>query len=172
MGYYDEDSGVMMGSLSLDSSQWAMGAGPAARRGKPQAPAMLLPITFPVYNFALATGINNISQTVRPEYPFAGQQPIANVVRNGASAALAMPLWNLFLVGPTPIITTAPGPSLDTYRFDAFNNNMRLPPTGVGQTYRSDVGLSAALAGTDTISVLLQINGQGRLRPGYVGPFF
>lgn len=171
MGYYDDDDGVMMGSLELDDSQWNMGARrPGPRRGR-RPPTMLLPITFPTFNFVLATGINNVTQSTRPEIPFAGQQPIATILRNGASANAAFPLLNQLFVGPTPIITTAPGPALDSYRFDAVNNNLRMPPTGVGQTYRADVGLTTALTGTDTLSVILQINGQGRLRAGYIGNF-
>jgi hypothetical protein len=171
-GYYDDDDdGVMMGSLELDDSQWQMGA---RRRRAPRgrSPGMLLPITFPTFSFVLATGINNVSQSVRPEFPFAGQQPIATILRNGTSAGLTFPLLNQLFVGPTPIITTAPGPALDAYRFDAVNNNLRMPPTGVGQTYRADVGLTAALTGTDSVAVILQINGQGKLRPGYVGRTF
>jgi hypothetical protein len=167
MGYYDDDD-VMMGSLYLDDSQWGMAAGPRRpQRRKPNV--MMVPITFPTFAFALATGINVVSQSVRPEIPFAGIQPIATILRNGTSAAATFPLLNQLFVGPTPIITTQPGPALDAYRFDAFNNNLRLPPTGVGQTYRADVNLTTALAGTDTLSVILQINGQGQLRPGYVG---
>lgn len=171
MGYYDDDDGMMMGGLELDDSQWSMGARKRPRRRGGGGVTMLLPITFPTFSFALATGINNVTQVVRPEIPFAGQQPIATILRNGTSAAAAFPLLNTLLVGPTPIITTAPGPALDAYRFDAVNNFLRLPPTGVGQTYRADVGLSAALTGTDTLSVILQINGQGKLRAGYVGSF-
>lgn len=164
--YYDDDD-VMMGSLALNSGQWGMAAGPA-RRARPKPNTMIMPITFPVFSFALATGLNVVEQSCRPEIPFAGLQPLATIIRNGTTATAAFPLLNQLFVGPTPIITTSPGPALDTYRPDAYNNNLLLPPTTVGQTYRALVNLTTALAGTDTLSVLFQINGQGRLRPGWV----
>jgi hypothetical protein len=167
MGMYDDDD-YMLGSLSIDDNQWQMGAPRRApRRNKHNV--MLLPITFPVFNFVLATGTNIVSSgNLTPQFPFAGMQPIATIIRNGTSAANAFPLLNQLFVGPTPIIQTTPGPPLDAYRFDAVNNNLRLPPTGLGQGYRADVNLSQALLTTDTISVILQINGQARLQPGYV----
>lgn len=169
MGMYD-DEGYMLGSLGIDEGQWQMGAPrrPAPRR---KHNVMILPITFPVYNFALANGTNIISATVTPQFPFAGVQPIATVLRNGTSAAATFPLLNQLFVGPTPIIQTTPGPPLDAYSKDAPNNNLRLPPTGLGQIYRADVNLSTALLTTDTLSVILQINGMARLNPGYVAAF-
>jgi hypothetical protein len=168
MGLYDDDD-YMLGALDInDRDQWNMGA---PRRGPPRRNAhniMILPITFPVYNFALANGVNAVSQQVTPQFPFAGMQPLATIIRNGTSAAAAFPLLNQLFVGPTPIIQTIPGPPLDSYRFDAVNNNLRLPPTGLGQLYRADVNLSAALLTTDTISCILQINGKAKLNPGYV----
>lgn len=168
---YDDDD-YMLGALGLDDNQWSM-SGPPPRR-RPQGKKnnfMVLPITFPVYNFALANGTNINSQSVQPQFPFAGQQPIATIIRNGTSAAAAFPLLNQLFVGPTPIIQTSPGPALDTYSRDATFNFLRMPPTGLGQLYRADVNLSSALTGTDTLSVFFQINGQARLRPGYVGFF-
>lgn len=170
MGMYDDD-GYMLGSLGLDEGQWQMGA---PRRPPPQRRrhnVMILPITFPVYNFALANGVNIITQTVQPQFPFAGAQPIATILRNGTSANATFPLLNQLFVGPTPIIQTTPGPALDAYSKDAVNNNLRIPPTGIGQLYRADVNLSTALLTTDTLSVILQLNGQARLTPGYVAGF-
>lgn len=165
MGLYDDDD-YMMGALSLDAGQWNMGA-PRARRRNPHN-MMLLPMTFPVFSFVLATGTNVIPQTMQPAVPFAGLQPIATILRNGTSANATFPLLQQLLVGPTPIILSTPGPALDTYSRDAPNNNLRMPPTGIGQTYQAQVGLTAALTGTDTLSVILQINGQAKLTPGYV----
>jgi hypothetical protein len=166
MGMYDDDN-YMLGALGIDEDQWQMGA---PRRPRPRNPhnLMILPITFPIYNFALATGVNPVSQNVTPQFPFAGQQLLATIIRNGASATNAFPLLNQLFVGPTPIVQTNPGPPLDSYRFDAVRNNMRLPPTGLGQLYRADVNLSQALTTTDTISVIIQLNGVGKLAPGYV----
>lgn len=172
MGFYDDD-GYMLGSLGVDDSIWSM-SGPARRgpaRGRGRHNVMILPITFPVFAFALANGTNIITQTVIPQFPFAGQQPIATILRNGTTAQVTFPLLSQLFVGPTPIIQTNPGPALDAYSKDAPNNNLRLPPTGLGQTYRADVNLSAALTTTDTVSVILQINGQARLNPGYVANF-
>lgn len=171
---YDDDGDFMLGALGPDDDQWEMGAPrrrramPARRGGTNPHNRMILPMTFPTFAFALATGTNNITQTMQPQVPFAGQQPIATILRNGASAAAAFPLLNQLLVGPTPLIQTTPGPALDTYRFDSVHNNMRMPPTGIGQVYTAQVGLTTALAGTDTLSVILQISGQARLTPGYV----
>jgi hypothetical protein len=168
---YDDDD-YMLGALAVDDDQWNMN-GPARRRGgggrRPKP--MILPITFPVYSFAAADGTNSKTQTVTPQFPFAGQQPVATILRNGTSANAAFPLLAQLFVGPTPIIQTTPGPALDTYSRDATYNYLRMPPTGLGQSYRADVNLSAALTSTDTISVILHINGQARLRPGYVGMF-
>lgn len=168
MGMYDDDDDFMLGALETDPSQWQMGA-PRRRRGGGKN-VMLLPMTFPQFNFSLATGTNNVTQTMQPQIPFAGLQPLATILRNGASAATTFPLLNQLFVGPTPIIQTSPGPAMDGYRYDAVNNNLRLPPTGIGQLYRADVGLTTALTGTDTLSVIFQINGQARLRAGYIGP--
>lgn len=166
MGMYDDDD-YMLGALSIDdSNQWNMGAPRRPTRNRHNI--MILPITFPVYNFALANGTNVVSNNVTPQFPFAGMQPLATIIRNGTSATNTFPLLNQLFVGPTPIIQTTPGPPLDSYRFDAVNNNLRLPPTGLGQLYRADINLSAALTTTDTISVILQINGQAKLQPGYV----
>jgi hypothetical protein len=172
MPLYDDDDGYMLGSLGLDDDQWQM-SGPRrrGRRGGGRPNTMILPITFPLYTFVLATGTAAVTQNVIPQFPFAGAQPIATILRNGTSAAASLPLLTNLLVGPTPIVQTAPGLPLDGYSKDAVNNNLRIPPTGLGQTYRADVALTSALTGTDSISVLLQINGQARLRPGYVGGF-
>lgn len=171
MNLYDDDD-YMLGALDLDESQFAMGAprrrGPSRRRGNPMN-RMILPMTFPNFSFALADGTNNKTQTMTPQVPFAGLQPIATILRNGTSANTTFPLLNQLFVGPTPIIQTTPGPALDGYSKDSVNNNLRLPPTGIGQLYRADVGLTAALTTTDTLLVILQINGQAHLNPGYVG---
>lgn len=168
MGLYDDDD-YMLGALSLDESQFAMGAPRRARRPANRANRMLLPMTFPNFTFALANGTNNITNTMQPQVPFAGLQPIATILRNGASASLTFPLLNQLFVGPTPIIQTTPGPALDGYSKDSVNNNLRLPPTGIGQLYQASVGLTAALLTTDTLLVILQINGQAHMNPGYVG---
>jgi hypothetical protein len=166
---YDDDE-YMLGAMSIDEDQWAMGA-PARRRAAPRRNPhnlMILPITLPIYTFALADGVNVKTGNVTPQFPFAGQQLLATIIRNGTSAANAFPLLNQLFVGPTPIIQTTPGPPLDSYRFDAVRNNFRLPPTGLGQLYRGDVNLSQALTTTDTIQVILQLNGVAKLSPGYV----
>lgn len=167
MGMYDDDD-YMLGALSLDENQWNMGAPRRRPRPRNRHNVMLLPMTFPAFSFALATGVNNVRQTMQPQVPFAGLRPFATILRNGTSAAASFPLLNQLLVGPTPLIQTSPGPALDNYRFDAVDNNFRMPPTGIGQLYAADVGLTTALTGTDTISVILQINGQAKLQPGYV----
>jgi hypothetical protein len=167
MGFYDDD-GYMLGALSMDEGQWEMGAPRRAPPRRNPHNMMILPITFPIYSFALATGVNAVSQNVTPQFPFAGQQLLATIIRNGTSATNAFPLLNQLFVGPTPIVQTNPGPPLDSYRFDAVRNNFRLPPTGLGQLYRADVNLSQALTTTDTIQVILQLNGVGKLAPGYV----
>lgn len=170
MGMYDDD-GYMLGSLALDERQWGMGAPRRSPQRRNPHNVMIIPITFPVYNFALANGTTAISQNVTPQFPFAGAQPIAQILRNGTSASATFPLLNQLFVGPTPIIQTTPGPPLDGYSKDAVNNNLRIPPTGVGQLYRADVNLSAALLTTDTIAVILQLNGMAKLNPGYVAGF-
>lgn len=172
MGFYDDD-GYMLGSLGLDEGQWQMSGPPQARRAPPRRRhnVMILPITFPVFNFALAQGTNIVTNSIVPQFPFAGMQPIATILRNGTTAQTTFPTLAQLFVGPTPIIQTSPGPALDAYSKDAPNNNLRLPPTGLGQTYRADINLTSALTTTDTVSVILQINGQARLNPGYVANF-
>src|SRR4029077_16916856 len=96
-----DDDDYMLGALGIDDNQWSM-SGPPPRR-RPQGKKnnfMVLPITFNPYNFALANGTNIITQSVQPQFPFAGQQPIATIIRNGTSAAAAFPLLNQLFVGP------------------------------------------------------------------------
>lgn len=162
---YDDD--YMLGALSVEDDQWLMGA-PRRPRRQPNHNIMILPIVFPTFNFVAGTGTNPLSQTILPQFAFCGQQPIASVQRNGATATAALPFLNQLFVGPTPIIQTNPGPPLDNYSRDATNNNLRMPPTGLGQSYRADVVLSSALTGTDTLTVVLQVNGMAKLKPMYV----
>lgn len=168
----------MMGALGagdlIDDDVWQMGAPPRRRpQRRPQNPynRMVAPITFADFSFVAANSATTIEQVAAPEVPFAGNQMIATVIRNGASAALAIPRLAQFFVGATPIILTTPGPSLDNYKADAVNNHFRLPPTGLGQRYRAQVQLSAALANADTLTVSIQLNGQARLNPSYVAPY-
>jgi len=163
MGYYDED-GIMMGAVQLDDSQFEMGA-PRRRQGR--HPTMILPVAFPIFTIVAATGISNVRQTLQPSVPYAVAQMFATVNRNGTSAASPIAFLNNLQVGPTPVILNG-GTNLDRYSAGAFHNNFRLPPTGIGQTYVGDVGLSVAVTGSDSVTAYIEFHGQAKLSPGFV----
>lgn len=178
----DPENLYMLGAVGsdIDDDVWQMGAPqpdqryfrrpPQRRRGANPHNRIVTPITFADFAFVAGNSTTTLEQVATPEVPFAGNQMIATVIRNGTTAGLAIPRLAQFFVGATQMILTSPGPSLDNYSRDAANNHFRLPPTGLGQRYRAQVQLSAALTGTDTLTVSIQLNGQARMNPGYVVP--
>lgn len=131
--------------------------------GVPSRDAALLPMAFPVFSFALATGTNIISQTANPQTPFRGQRLTAVVIRNGTSAATTAPLMSQFLVGQKPIITTGNGVPIEVFNQAAFDTNLLLPPTVPGVNYFMSLNLVNALTTTDTIITLVSIIGSSLL---------
>ncbi len=131
--------------------------------GVPSRDAALLPMAFPVFSFALATGVNIISQTANPQTPFRGQRLTAVVVRSGTSAATTAPVVQQFLVGQKPIIVTGNGVPLEVFNQSAFDTNLLLPPTVPGVNYVMNINLIAALTTTDTLLCLVSIIGSGLL---------
>jgi len=131
--------------------------------GTPSLDAALLPAAFPLFSFALATGTNQIQQTMNPQAAFRGQRLTAVVIRNGSSASLTAPLLNLLQVGMKPIILTSSGVPLEAYTAQSFDNNLLLPPTVPGVIYVMNLSLPIALTTTDTIIAIVQIVGSGVL---------
>jgi hypothetical protein len=131
--------------------------------GVPQRDAALLPLGFPVFSFALATGINIINQVANPQTPFRGQRLSAVVLRNGTSAAATAPLMSQFLIGQKPIITTSNGVPIEAFAQNAFDTNLLMPPTVPGVIYSINLNLAVALTTTDTILVFLAIIGSAVL---------
>jgi hypothetical protein len=131
--------------------------------GVPSRDAALLPMAFPAFTFALATGTNIITQSANPQTPFRGQRVSAVIVRNGTSAATTAPVVQQFLVGQKPIITTGNGVPLETFNQNAFDTNLLLPPTIPGVNYVMNVNLIAALTTTDTLLALVTIIGSALL---------
>lgn len=121
----------------------------------------LLPMSFPVFSFAAATGLNPITQTANPQTPFRGQRISAQVIRNGTTANATAPILNQLLVGQKPVILTSPGPALETFSQQAYDTNLVLPPTYPGMTYQAQVSLAAALTTTDTLLCFVSIIGTG-----------
>ena len=131
--------------------------------GVPQRDAALLPASFPIFSFALATGINIVQQTMNPQTPFRGQRLTAVVIRNGTSAATTAPVLSQFLIGQKPIVTTANGVPLEVFNQNAFDTNLLMPPTVPGVVYSMNINLVAALTTTDTILCLVAIIGSAVL---------
>jgi hypothetical protein len=131
--------------------------------GAPAMDAAQLPMSFPLFSFALATGTNTITQQANPQTPFRGQRLTAVVLRNGTSASATAPLMNQLLVGQKPIVTTAPGVALETFNQNAFDTNLLMPPTYPGTLYQLGLNLPVALTTTDTILCLVSIIGSGIL---------
>lgn len=131
--------------------------------GVPSRDAALLPMAFPPFAFALATGVGIITQTANPQTPFRGQRVSAVVIRNGTSALVSAPIVQQFLVGQKPIITTGNGVPLETFNQSAYDTNLLLPPTIPGVNYVMNINLSAALTTTDTILCLVTIIGSALL---------
>lgn len=131
--------------------------------GVPSRDAALLPMAFPTFSFALATGTNIITQTANPQTPFRGQRLVAVVIRNGTSAATTAPVVQQFLVGQKPIITTGNGVPLETFNQSAFDTNLLLPPSIPGVSYVMQMNLVAALTTTDTLLALVTIIGSAIL---------
>jgi hypothetical protein len=129
------------------------------RPGVQATDGALLPIAFPTFSFALATGTTAITQVANPQTPFRGQRISAQVLRNGTSAAATAPVLNQLLVGPKPIVLTTPGPALETFSSQSFDTNLILPPTYPGMQYTMSVNLPVALLTTDTILCLVSIIG-------------
>jgi len=131
--------------------------------GVPSRDAALLPMAFPAFSFALATGTNIITQTANPQTPFRGQRLTAVVIRNGTSAQTTAPVMSQFLIGQKPIITTANGVPLEVFNQQAFDTNLLMPPTVPGVQYTMNLNLVAALTTTDTILALVSIIGSALL---------
>jgi hypothetical protein len=119
----------------------------------------ILPISFPTFSFALATGTNPITNLANPQTPFRGQRLSAQVIRNGTSAAATAPLLQQLLVGPKPVVLTTPGPALETFSTNAYDTNLILPPTYPGMQYTMSISLTSALTGTDTLIALVSLLG-------------
>ena len=131
--------------------------------GVPARDAALLPLGFPTFSFALATGTNIINQTTNPQTPFRGQRLSAVVIRNGTSAQTTAPLMSQFIIGQKPIIVTQNGVALETFNQNAFDTNLLMPPTVPGVVYSMNLNLPIALTTTDTILALVSIIGSALL---------
>lgn len=131
--------------------------------GVPSRDAALLPMAFPAFSFALATGVNTISQTANPQTPFRGQRLTAVVIRNGTSAQTTAPLMSQLLVGQKPIIVTGNGVPLEVFNQSAFDTNLLLPPTVPGVNYFMSLNLVNALTTTDTLLALVSVIGSSLL---------
>jgi hypothetical protein len=131
--------------------------------GVPSRDGAMLPMAFPPFAFALATGTNIITQSANPQTPFRGQRLVSQVIRNGTSAALTAPVVQQFLVGQKPIIVTGSGVPIETFSQNAFDTNLMLPPTVPGVNYTMNMSLTAALTTTDTILTLVTIIGSALL---------
>lgn len=141
--------------LRDNAMQWAS----PYRPGIQTTDGALLPISFPTFAFAAATGTNVITNPANPQTPFRGQRISAQVLRNGTSAAATAPVLSQLLVGPKPIVLTSPGPALETFSSNAYDTNVILPPTYPGMQYLMSVNLPIALSGTDTLLALVSILG-------------
>lgn len=132
--------------------------------GTPMRDAALMPMAFPVFQFALATGINSITQTANPQTPFRGQRLTSNVIRNGASALLTAPVISVLQVGQKPmLVTTGNGVPVEVFSQQSFDTNLLFPPTVPGVVYLAVMNLVLALTTTDTILTLLAVIGSGLL---------
>lgn len=131
--------------------------------GAPARDAALLPAGFPIYAFALANGLNPISQTMNVLTAFRGQRLVATVIRNGTSAQVTAPLIQVFQVGMKPILATGTAVPLEIFAQNAFDTNLLLPPTMPGVTYLLNISLSAALTTTDTVTCIVGLLGSAVL---------
>jgi hypothetical protein len=132
--------------------------------GVPQRDAALMPMGFPIFSFALATGTNSISQNANPQTPFRGQRLTSNVIRNGTSAATTAPVLTVLQVGQKPMLVTSGNPvPVEVFSQGSFDTNLLFPPTVPGVIYLAIMNLVNALTTTDTIIVLLGVIGSGLL---------
>lgn len=131
--------------------------------GAPARDAAMLPASFPVFSFALATGTNIITQQMNPQTAFRGQRLSCIVIRNGTSAATTAPLLRTLQVGMKPIILTPDGVALETFNQSAYDTNLLLPPTVPGTVYVANISLALALTTTDTILAILSVIGSAVL---------
>ncbi len=127
--------------------------------GAPSRRIGIYPAAFPLLSFALADGVNVKSVNMNPQTSFKGQRMFVQVIRSGTSAALTAPLITQMLVGMTPVILTPDGVPAEMFQPSAFDTNLLLPPTEPGVLYQLSMRLTAALAGTDTITVIAGITG-------------
>lgn len=132
--------------------------------GTPQRDAALMPMSFPPFSFALATGTNSITQQANPQTPFRGQRLTSLVIRNGTSAAVTAPVLSVLQVGQKPmLVTTGSGVAVETFSQNSFDTNLLFPPTVPGVVYLAVMNLVNALTTTDTILTILSIIGSGLL---------
>lgn len=127
--------------------------------GVPARTLGLFPAAFPPATFALATGTNVITVNMNPQAPFVGARLVAQVVRNGASAAATAPILTDLRVGMVPAVTTVDGVPVEIFAPNAVDTTLKLPPTTPGVLYQASMRLTTALTGTDTLIVLLSIVG-------------
>ncbi len=131
--------------------------------GVPERDAAILPSGFPVFSFALATGTGILTQTMNVQTPFRGQRLVAQVIRNGASAALTAPIIQFLQIGFKPIVTTANPVPLELFAANAYETNLLMPPTIPGVIYTLSMSLPVALTTTDTILAFVGIIGSAVL---------
>jgi hypothetical protein len=132
--------------------------------GTPMRDAALMPMAFPPFAFALATGINSITQQANPQTPFRGQRLTSNVIRSGTSAAVTAPVATVLQVGQKPmLVTTGNGVPIETFSQNSIDTNLLFPPTIPGVVYLLVMNLTAALTTTDTVLALVSIIGSGLL---------
>lgn len=131
--------------------------------GAPARDGALLPAGFPPFAFALATGVNIVTQSMNVQTAFRGQRITTIVVRSGTSAQLTAPLMAIFLVGMKPILATGTAVPIEIFAQNAFDTNVLLPPTVPGVTYTLGINLSNALTTTDTVTVLVGVLGSAVL---------
>lgn len=162
-GQIQQRYGSPMSAAALGRSNRAASFVRPDMAGVPSRDAALLPMAFPVFSFAAATGVGIINQIANPQTPFRGQRLTAVVIRNGTTALVTAPLMSQFLIGQKPIITTQNGVPLEVFNQAAFDTNLLMPPTVPGVSYSMNINLAVALTTTDTILCLVAIIGSALL---------
>lgn len=108
--------------------------------------------------FNLASGLAPISLVVTPFAAFRGRRIVVTVIRAGASAAASVPLISLLQIGATPMVLGGELPA-EMFANVAQDTNLTFPLTSVGTPYRLTIRPTAALAGTDVMTVIASVVG-------------
>lgn len=115
--------------------------------------AGLYPVALGPFVFVAGTGVAQLTLNVNPQTNFRAQRMVTQIGRVGASAAAVSPLMYSGKVGIKDLnITGVPIP-LEFFTSTGQDMNILFPQTRPGYLYQMSVGLSAALAGADTLSL-------------------